>query len=163
MKQRRYRILFASLLTLAFICSIITPASTAQAVTNEVDNTVQVIPLEDGSIMVIEIEQQESSTYSVRTVESTKTAKDISEDGVLNWKFVLKATFRFDLIAATCLSCDTSYSVSRDDWRFSNITCSKSGNSASASCTVKKYVLGVNMRTRNVDLKITCTPEGKIS
>lgn len=163
MKFRKYTKTLCGLLTLALLCSILTPAGTTQAATKVVKNDSQIIPLEDGTITVVEIEVPEISTYSVRTTSGFKAAKNLNSDGTINWRFVLNASFRFDLIAATCTSCSTDYSIANSEWKISNVSCSKSGDSAYASFTAKRYILGVCVKTRNESLKFTCSPKGDLS
>ena len=129
------------------------------------DNANTVIEyLEDGSCIETTIVVKEYiSTYAtqVKKVEKSISYKD--EDGLVCWKATLTATFRYTGSSATCTDSDVTYTINDSAWKITSATASKSGNTATADITAKRYTLGIPFKTVDRTITMTCSANGTIS
>ena len=130
---------------------------------NDNENTV-IEYLEDGSCFITTITMvEEKSTYATNTKTFTKTISYKDEDGIVCWSATLYATFRYTGSSATCTESDVTYTVSNSKWKITSATASKSGNTATANITAKRYTLGIPVETLNRTITMTCSANGTIS
>lgn len=128
------------------------------------DNITTVEYFEDGScIETIIVVKEYISTYAtqVKKVEKSISYKD--DDGIVCWKATLTATFRYTGSSATCTESDVTYTVSNSKWKITSATASKSGNTATADVTAKRYTLGIPVETLNRTITMTCSANGTVS
>ena len=128
---------------------------------NTTDNYIEY--LEDGSYIVTEIETSTISTFSTSTTSKTKTATYYNDSNEKLWVISLAATFSYTGSSATCTKATTSYSLYDSYWKVTKGTASRSGRTATGDFTVKKYVLGVPVKTINKTLTLTCSNTGVCS
>lgn len=149
------------LLIVMIMFSLNVPAFAVENIDNE--NTV-IEYLEDGSCFITTITVvEENSTYATNTKTFTKTISYKDEDGIVCWKATLTATFRYTGSSATCTESDVTYTVSNSKWKITSATASKSGNTATADVTAKRYTLGIPVETLNRTITMTCSANGTIS
>lgn len=149
------------LLIVMIMFSLNVPAFAVENIDNE--NTV-IEYLEDGSCFITTITVvEENSTYATNTKTFTKTVSYKDEDGIVCWKATLTATFRYTGSSATCTESDVTYTVSNSKWKITSATASKSGNTATADITAKRYTLGIPVETLNRTITMTCSANGTIS
>lgn len=149
------------LLIVMIMFSLNVPAFAVENIDNE--NTV-IEYLEDGSCFITTITVvEENSTYATNTKTFTKTISYKDEDGIVCWKATLTATFRYTGSSATCTESDVTYTVSNSKWKITSATASKSGNTATADITAKRYTLGIPVETLNRTITMTCSANGTIS
>lgn len=149
------------LLSVIIMLSLSAPAFAVDSVNNE--NTV-VEYFEDGSCFITTITVvEENSTYATNTKTFTKTISYKDEDGIVCWKATLTATFRYTGSSATCTESDVTYTVSNSKWKITSATASKSGNTATADVTAKRYTLGIPVETLNRTITMTCSANGTVS
>lgn len=149
------------LLIVMIMFSLNVPAFAVENIDNE--NTV-IEYLEDGSCFITTITVvEENSTYATNTKTFTKTISYKDEDGIVCWKATLTATFRYTGSSATCTESDVTYTVSNSKWKITSATASKSGNTATADVTAKRYTLGIPVETLNRTITMTCRANGTIS
>lgn len=149
-------------LSFLFIVLIVFCVSINACASSDAITTVEYF--EDGSCIETTIVVKEYiSTYAtqVKKVEKSISYKD--EDGIVCWKATLTATFRYTGSSATCTESDVTYTVSNSKWKITSATASKSGNTATADVTAKRYTLGIPVETLNRTITMTCSANGTIS
>lgn len=120
--------------------------------------------LEDGSCFITTITVvEEFSNYATNTKTASKSISYKDEDGIVCWSATLYATFRYTGSSATCTESDVTYTVSNSKWKITSATASKSGNTATADVTAKRYTLGIPLETLNRTITMTCSANGTIS
>ena len=128
------------------------------------DNTITVEYFADGScIETILVVEKGVSVYGTQYKDGTKKITYKDEDGIVCWKATLTATFRYTGSSATCTDSDVTYTVSNSKWKITSATASKSGNTATADVTAKRYTLGIPVETLNRTITMTCSANGTIS
>lgn len=120
--------------------------------------------LEDGSCFITTLTiVEESSTYATNTKTFSKTTSYKDTDGIVCWSATLTATFRYTGSSATCTESTVSYEIYDSAWRMTSATASKSGNTATADITAKRYTLGIPFKTIDRTITMTCSANGTIS
>lgn len=119
---------------------------------------------EDGSrIETTLIVKKDISTYATQYKDGTKKITYKDEDGIVCWSATLTATFRYTGSSATCTESDVSYTVYDSAWRMTSAVASKSGNTATANITAKRYTLGIPFKTIDRTITMTCSANGTVS
>ena len=149
-------------LSFLFIVLIVFCVSINACASSDAITTVEYF--EDGSCIETTIVVKEYiSTYAtqVKKVEKSISYKD--EDGIVCWKATLTATFRYTGSSATCTDSTVSYEIYDSAWKITSATASKSGNTATADITAKRYTLGIPFKTVDRTITMTCSANGTIS
>lgn len=117
---------------------------------------------EDGSYDVVEI--QANNQDIAKTVAGPKS-KSIShyESDKLVFVVTVTGTFNYDGKTSICTNSTVSYKIFNDNWKVTSSTASKSGATAKGEFTVKKYLLGVPIKTVNKTVTLTCSNNGTFS
>lgn len=118
---------------------------------------------DDGSYMVTEITENAISTFASGTVTKTKHSHYYDNNDNLQWTVSITGTFNYTGSSATCTKATASYTIHDNAWKVTSAVASKSGNKAIGTFTVKKYVLGVPVKTINRTVTITCSNNGVCS
>lgn len=116
---------------------------------------------DDGDYMVIETETPEISLLS-NTVSKTKTAT-YYDNGNKQFRVKLIATFSYTGSSASCTSAQVIYDIYDSSWKCSTAQASRSGKKATGDFVMKKYVLGVKVKTVSKTLTLSCTNSGTVS
>lgn len=142
--------------TLMFNLPIITNASNANiSGSHPSDKNAEIIDLGDGLTIEYTItESNPNARASTRT--ATKTA-NCKRDGITIATIKLTATFSYTGSSATCTSASSSYTM-YDGWSYSNRTTTRSGNTATTSAKLSKW-----LDHANVTITMTCSNSGVIS
>lgn len=128
------------------------------------DNTERSIEyFEDGSYIVTEFETSIISAFSTSTVSKTKYSNYYNSNNIKEWAVKLTATFNYTGSSATCTNATTSYTIYNGNWKVTTATSSKSGRKATGNFTIKKYSLGIPVKTINRTLTISCSNTGVCS
>ena len=115
----------------------------------------------DGSYIITELTE---SAYSNRSsVTRSKFSTYYDNDNTALWMVELTATFSYNGTSATCTYVSTGHTIYDTSWQVTNAAASKSGNTATGDFTVKKYFLGIPIKTVNRTLTLTCSPTGVVS
>lgn len=147
--------IFAGILTLLMVVSMFALNASAEVYADNV------IYLEDGSYIVIKV--IESGIRSTGTKTGRATYDYYDSDGVLGWTAVLNGTFTYNGSSATCTSSSCSVTVLDTAWYTVSKSASKSSNSATAALTMGKKLLGVTITRVQVDMILSCDPNGNLS
>lgn len=128
----------------------------------------------DGSYMITYLdldEELDDSNHSRATgnyeVGGNKAAEYYDTSGNLDWKVNVKGVFLIvpsnSLQSGDCIECELTYRIHDSAWKISNIVERMITNNAHGSCTMKNKFLGITLQTVNVDLYVTCDPQGNLS
>ncbi|MDE6863836.1 MAG: hypothetical protein K2J41_05550 [Eubacterium sp.] len=152
---------FISLLSVMLMIAVLCPNTAFAEEKVVTDRTIEYF--EDGSYIVTELTESTITTFATKTVSKSKSADYYESDNTKAWTITLSATFSYTGSSATCTNATTSSKIYNDKWKVTSAVPSKSGNKATGAFTVKKYVLGVPIKTVNKTLTITCSNTGVCS
>ncbi|MDE5963782.1 MAG: hypothetical protein K2G65_00065 [Eubacterium sp.] len=150
-----------SLLSVILMIAVLCP-NTALA-NDEIVTDSYIEYFDDGSYIVTRITESTITTFAAKTVSKSKSADYYESDNTKAWTVTLNATFSYTGSSATCTSAKTSYTIYNDKWKVTSAAPSKSGNKATGAFTVKKYTLGLPIKTVNKTLTIPCSNTGVCS
>lgn len=117
---------------------------------------------DDGSYIVTETEYSPMSLLST-TKSQTISATYYNSNNNKEWVVKLKGTFSYTGSSATCTSASVSHIIYNTKWKKDSATVSKSGRTATGKFVMKYYVLGINTKTVNKTLTLSCSNSGTIS
>ena len=128
--------------------------------------TQTIIYLEDGNYIVIT--PYENSILTRSTVYYKSGGRIITfydNDGNKMWQVDFDVTFKVtEGVSATCTAASFSAPIIYDDsWRYITNSVSKNGSSASGTITMKKYFLGLPIRTEKPTITVTCDKYGNLT
>lgn len=117
---------------------------------------------DDGSYLIMTTtEIINYSRASVKTGSRTISHKD--SDGTTLWTYKITGTFSYTGSTSTCTAVSDSYTISNDNWHMSSHSCSKSGNTANGTVTMKYKVLGITANTITRNISLSCSATGTLS
>ena len=154
--MKKFLCLMLSMVLLTFLPVLAFAGETDAAVRN-----VQIEYFEDGTYLVSEIITENNWTRATKSANKTSTCYSIDNEAL--WTVKLNAAFSYNGSTATCTAASTDYTIYDNNWDVVSATASKSGNRATGEFTVKKYLLGIPIDTKEVTLTLTCSPTGTIS
>ena len=117
---------------------------------------------DDGSYLVTTI-TEETTNSRANTKTGSKTTIYKNSDGNTSWTYSITGTFSYTGSSSTCTAVSDSYTISNDNWHMSSHSCSKSGNTAYGTVTMKYKVLGITTSTITRDLSLSCSATGTLS
>ncbi|MGF6375156.1 putative small secreted protein [Clostridiales Family XIII bacterium PM5-7] len=149
------------ILSLVLVLSFTTMACFANTTT---DVCIEELP--DGSyyeIVITEFENPLSFFATSQTKSGVKTVKYNTPGGTALWSVKVTGRFTYTGTSSKCTSSEVSATSYNANWKISNKSASKSGNTASATATAKQYQgsSAINTITRTVTL--TCSAKGALS
>lgn len=121
---------------------------------------------EDGSCIETEITEGFSSASAIETRTTklgTKRLTYKNSDGDIEWTADLTGTFVYDEYSCTCTSASITYSIVNTKWKIPSAVATKLGNKAFGDLTAKYYFLGVNTKTVEKSIVLTCSRFGELS
>ena len=134
------------------------------------ESNTQIEQFEDGSYCITIIENCDNlnttdiaTASASKTVSKSKTAHYYSSSNVEQWYVKVSGSFTYGNGSAVCNSASVIAKSKNNNWKISNRTSSKSGNSATASATGKRYANNVLAETVTKSVTLTCSPTGKFS
>lgn len=147
------------------LCSVALPAS-AQGMENGVVKVVATAAGEiryyaDGS--TIEVTQREVPSFRAsgsKTGARDYTYKDSS--GNTEWIYTILASFTYNGSSATCTNVWDSVNIVEGNWKKNSASFSRSGNMGYSHFVMKRYLLGVCMKTIESDASVGCNANGGI-
>lgn len=118
--------------------------------------------LSDGYYVVVTLTEESSlARAQTKTASETYTVYNSSDEALA--KYTLTATFTYDGSDAYCTSVSDSTTIYDDVWKFTSTNASYTGNVATGTFTLKRYLLGIVVDTFSDTLKIYCNQYGVIS
>ncbi len=121
---------------------------------------------EDGSYIEIEITEGFSSASAIETRTTKLGSKRLTyknSDGDIEWTADLSGTFVYDGYSCTCTSSSLTYSIVNTKWKIPSAVASELGNKAFGDITAKYYALGLNTKTVEKTIVLTCSRYGVLS
>ena len=152
MKTRIFSFFFCALI---LISNLSLSASAQESI---VSSTIEYF--EDGSYLVTTITE---SVSRASTKSGSKTTTYHNSSNETQWTYKITGTFSYTGSSATCTAVSDSYTIVNDNWHMSSHSCSKSGNTASGTVTMKYKVLGITFDTVSDSLTLTCSSTGVLS
>lgn len=140
---------------LVFMCP--TPQVSAQSGTEVLD----IIYLEDGGYIVIEISTQPNITRS--TVSKSKSYTAYSSADEAQWRATIIGIFTYDGRTASCTSSNCSVTIYNDSWYTISKTAWTDENYAKATVEMGKKVAGVTVQRQTCNLSLLCDRYGNIT
>lgn len=113
--------------------------------------------------MIIKITENTMSTFATKTVSKSKSADYYESNNSRSWTITVSATFNYTGNSSTCTKATTSHRIYDDAWKVTSELPSRKENIASGAFAVKKYVIGIPVKTVNKTLTITCSNTGVCS
>ena len=132
------------------------------ATTLPTNETIVIEHYANGDYAVITM-QDASEKANTGTVTKSKYYDYYDSSNVLQWTIQLTATFTYNGTTATCTSATPGHTIYNTSWQVTKETASRSGATATGEFTIKKYVLGIPVKTVNKTLTLTCTPNGTVT
>lgn len=134
----------------------------ASAVNEEKIISTSVEYFDDGSYLIMTT--AEIVNYSRASVKTgTRTYTHIASNGETLWTYKITGTFSYTGSSSTCTAVSDSYTISNDNWHMSSHSCSKSGNTAYGTVTMKYKVLGITANTITRNISLSCSATGTLS
>lgn len=127
----------------------------------DVQETENIIYLDDGSYITIELSCMESRASGTKT--GSKTYTYYGSDDVESWRAVLRGTFSYTGSSATCTASSCDVTISNTAWYVVSKTASKSGSSAVGELTMGLKWLGITIDKETISMRITCDANGNLS
>ncbi len=137
-------------------------AMSAGAVNEEKIISTSIEYFDDGSYLVTTI-TEETTNSRANTKTGSKSAIYTDSDGNTLWTYKITGTFSYTGSSSTCTAVSDSYTISNDDWHMSSHSCSKSGNTANGTVTMKRKFLGVTTNTITRNISLSCSASGTLS
>lgn len=153
--------ILSAILVISLILSTQTVFANAESEFTEVEY------LPDGSCYVTVIEDVPASGIQLfaaaKTETKSKTTYYKNAAGDVMWWVKVTGTFTYGNGTSKCTSAKGSAAALGSAWKVSNISDSKSGNSASAKATGKQYFDGSVSQTITKTVTLKCSPTGVFS
>ncbi len=151
--------IFCLILTISLLFSL--SISTSATSFTTVDSVTTVEYFEDGSYLETTIT---TLTPAARSgIGGTKRLTYKNSDDEVQWTADLTGEFTYTGTTATCTKASITYSIKDNNWKITAITSSKLGNKAIGNVTAKYYVLGLNTKTVDAPITLTCSATGVLS
>lgn len=138
---------------------LIFPAAHASA-QNKTDS-LEIIYLEDGGYILVEISDEYNMSRAVAT--KSKNYTRYNGDDEIQWKITLTGSFTYNSTSATCTSCNCTVTIYHDIWYTDSKTSWANGNTAYATVEMARKLLGVTVQRETIDLTLACDTHGKFS
>ncbi len=116
-----------------------------------------------GNGIYLETYIEENEMFSTNTKTGTKTANYKNAAGDILFWVKVKGVFTYTGKSSKCTSSSVEAKALASNWKVSNSTSSKSNNTAIATTTGKRYMLGIVVETRNEKVQLSCSANGKLS
>lgn len=127
----------------------------------EVGSAEEIIYLDNGSYITIELVQMESRASGTKTASKTYTYRNSS--GAEQWKAVLRGTFSYTGSSAICTAASCDVTITDTSWYVVSKTATKSGSSATSELTMGEKFLGITIGRESISMKLTCDVNGNLS
>lgn len=125
------------------------------------DGITDVLYFDDGSYITVEVTTV--STRASKSITGDKTYTYYVDGGSASWKAVLTGSFTYNGKTATCTAASCSVTIYNSAWFTISKSASKSGNTAKASITMGKKMLGVTVSEVPIDITLKCDKDGNLS
>lgn len=123
--------------------------------------SIQVEELDNGYI----IETVVTETYTNTRASSKTGTKTVNykNGNTTLWSVSVRGNFTYNGTTSSCTSSMVIASSYDSNWKVSNTSASKSGNTAIARATGKRYAMGIVVQTIDREVRLTCSKTGVLS
>lgn len=135
--------------------------SNVQATTIQKNTDYQVISVEDGGYIVIELDSATNLTRATTTNTKSYTRYDEAND--MLWKASLTGSYTYDGRTATCTSSSCTVTIYDNAWYTISKTAWADENIAKATVEMGRKVLGIQSRHETYNLSMVCDRYGNVS
>jgi hypothetical protein len=125
------------------------------------ESSIQTVYFEDGSYLTTEIFVVHSRASD--QITGTKQHTYYGSEGVVSWSAILRGTFRYTGITATCTYSACDVTVYDSTWYTISKSPAMLGNKASCELIMGRKVLGVTVSRVPVSMVLTCDANGNLS
>lgn len=165
--MKKISILFTAIVTLLFY--LLTPIHGYAATYSPTNSIIEVTSTAQGDYTYITVLTKEipiessSSARGVRqSISGEKTVYVTDSSGNTLWSLTVSAAFNYNGTTATCTGCSHRTSTS-SNWIITNSSSYFSGNSATATATAIKKILGITVSSNSASVTIQCDANGNLS
>ncbi len=154
-----------TLMLAVLLCVAVFPvgyAAQSKSPEKQYETIISVETFTDGSYGVTTLSQV-GNIGTKGKVTHTKSYTYYDSDNTMLWQVYLIAAFTYNGTSATCTVASVGHEIYNSAWQVTSETASKSGNTATGSFTVKRYLLGIPIKTINKTLTMSCSPSGVVS
>lgn len=152
MMKRLFSILFVFVLVLSFPIN---------AFATNIHKDESIIYLDDGSYITVTIEEQEMRATGSKT--GKKNITYTASSGTVCWIATLTGTFNYTGTTSTCTSASCSVTVYESNWYTVSKSATKNGNTATATVTMGRKVLGITIDKDTYTTTLSCDKNGNLS
>lgn len=117
----------------------------------------------DGSYAVVKMETNGAALYSTSSKTTRKSYNYYSSNNKLEWTATLTGSFSYTGSSASCTSSSLSFKIYDDAWKVKSSQASKSGRTATGDFTIKRYTLGIPVKSVTKTITISCSNTGVCS
>lgn len=142
-------------LLLAMVVSMLSTGVSAEG------NNNQIIHFDDGSYMIIFVEDISPRAVNTRVANKYYTYYDGSDN--VEWEAKLNASFTYDGTSATCTSANCTVTIYESRWYEISNTTTRSGNTATTQLTMGEKFLGITISKPQYTITLTCDKDGNLS
>ena len=121
----------------------------------------EIIPLEDGSYILVELSEGSNVTRATTTRSKTYTRYNGADE--IQWRASLSGTFTYDGRTADCTSCNCSVVIYNDIWYEISRTSWADENIAKATLEMGEKFLGVTVNRETHNISLVCDRYGNVS
>ena len=94
----------------------------------------------------------------------TANATVSMDTNIVKWKFIVFGTFEVNSgVSAKCTKATCNTEIYDSNWKVISQSAWPSGNQAIGTATLKRYLLGIPVRTEEVTVTLTCDKNGTLS
>ncbi len=104
-----------------------------------------------------------SNARATSTKTGKKTGSYKTSSGKVLWSVSVTGTFTYNGSTSSCTKASVSTINNSENWKLSDVTSSKSGNTAVASVKAKCYLNGDLISSTSKTVKLTCDKNGNLS
>lgn len=146
------------IILLALICFCAIPAQASDIC---IKTPSSIIFFEDGSYITITIE--ELPMRASGTKSGHKNLTYTAKDGTICWQATLSGTFTYTGTSATCTSSTCDVTIYENAFYVVSKTANRSGNTATATVTMGRKVLGITISKDTYNMSLSCDANGNLS
>lgn len=150
---------FCCFVTFVLLLALFVPANVQAAEATK--QAEEVIYLDNGYYITVELTEIESRATNTKSGSKTYICRDSS--GSEEWRIVLSGTFTYTGSSSTCTDSRCVVTVTDTDWYLISKSAGKSGSSATATVTMGRKFMGVQLEEETTNLTLTCDKNGKLS
>lgn len=121
--------------------------------------------LENGDYFEITTIEHDTNNFfaTSKTITASRTAKYVTSSGKVCWSVTVTGTFTYNGSTSKCTASKVSASSNNSNWRIASKNSSRSGNTASATATAKRYNGSNVVQTATKTVKLSCSKNGSLS